>query len=167
MGLRFKKLETNGVKMTQTKVVEMSFIAADAITLNGFNSVEELYNLLKLNCMKSPVIIDQTIKELAIRYNERAAAESEKIYSDPMIKANPAIKEAHIANAILMNNKLKLIADVRSFMVTQCSDDLESLPIFDSTTEYVGNKPTKLLAAEPLTDLANDENLVQYKASIF
>jgi hypothetical protein len=152
------KIEIGGRKYTQTQIVEKSFIAADAITLNGFSSAEELYNLLKINCLGSTFVIDQCLRELAIRFNERAAKESAAIYTDK------DSKDAHVTNVVLMDNKLKIIADVRSFIATQNAENLETLPIFDSTINYIGCDPSAISIEGRHKENEDIDNVVMYKS---
>ena len=157
MGFKMKKVIVGEGEerksYSATKVTELAYTAADAITLNGFNSVKELNDLLTVNCKGSNVIINQCLKELAIRYNERATKESELIHLDP------DLRNAHITNCVLMNNKLKIIADARTYVATNCSDNIQALPIFAMQTNYIGCEPSSL---ENVTE-DKEEKVVTYR----
>ncbi len=129
MGL-FKKVVVNGNKLSPAKVTELALRAVDSIALTSFSSTEELYRLLNINCMGSDVVIDEALKELANTYNSRAAKDSELLHN---VSSNQGLKESYITNIVLMDEKLKMIADVRSYIAMHkiSEKDLKELPLND------------------------------------
>ena len=123
MGL-FKKFEVGGKKISPGKVTDLAIRAVDSIALTGFTSTEELYRLLTVNCMGSDVILDEALKELARTYNDRAAKESEALHST--LSSFVGMKESHVTNIVLMDDKLKMIADVRSYIAMQKLSEKET-----------------------------------------
>lgn len=115
MGL-FRKVNVNGQNLSSTKITELSLSAVDAIMLTGFQSTEELYSLLNVNCMSSDLIIDECLKELANIYNKAATKNSELLHQP---SCNPNLKESYITNVVLIGDKIKMISDVRSYIALQ------------------------------------------------
>lgn len=140
MGL-FKKVIVNGNKFSPAKVTELALRAVDSIALTGFSSTEELYRLLNVNCMGSDVVIDEALKELANTYNNRAAKDSELLHN---VSSNQGLKESYITNIVLMDDKLKMIADVRSYIAIQkvSEKDLKNLPLNDIEPEELMDTST-------------------------
>lgn len=160
MKLLRNRIEIGGQKYTETQILEKALIASEAIILNGFNSAEELYNLLKINCLDSSPVMNKCLTELSMKYNDSVNKESEGVFFQTYSVNDKTTRDAHIANIVLMGNKIKIIADVRSFLATKEARNLENLPIFDTCTNYVGFNPSMLSID---SESENMENVVNYK----
>ena len=163
MKLFRSRIEIGGQKYTETQILEKALVASKAIILNGFNSAEELYNLLRINCLDSSPVINKCLAQLALKYNESATHEAEAIFE---IYNDNTSRDSHVANTVLMDNKLKIIADVRSFIATKCADNLEALPIFENSVNYVGADPSNLAIETNNQTNVLDEKVVAYKNSM-
>lgn len=132
----FKKVNVNGEKCSPAKCTELALRAVDSIMMTGFSTTEELYSLLKVNCMGSDLIIDEALKELARSYNDRAAKDSELLHKQD---SYPGLKDSYITNIVLMDEKLKMIADVRSYIAMQTITDkeLKELPINETPENLI------------------------------
>lgn len=150
MGLLFRKVDINGTKISEAKLTDLALRAVDSITLTGFTTTEELYSLLKVNCMGSERIMDEALKELALVYNQRAAKDSQLLYNTNIY---PGLKESYITNVVLMDDKLKMIADVRSYIALHSisKDEAQELPITTNETDYIdaSNIISSIAAAVP------------------
>jgi len=104
--------------------------------MTGFSSTEELYSLLKVNCMGSDLIIDEALRELANVYNNRAAKDAELLHKQDSFQG---LKESYITNIVLMDDKLKMIADIRSYIAMQkiSEKELQELPINTEPEELI------------------------------
>ena len=132
----FRKNVINGENVSPAKCTELALRAVDSIMMTGFSSTEELYSLLKVNCMGSDLIIDEALRELASSYNTRAAKDAELLHRQDSIQA---LKESYITNIVLMDDKLKMIADVRSYIAMQkvSEKELKELPINDEPEDMI------------------------------
>lgn len=149
----FKRFNINGKSYSPAKCTELALRAVDSIMMTGFTTTEELYSLLKVNCMGSDLIIDEAIKELARSYNARAAKDAELLHKESSYQS---LKESYITNIVLMDDKLKMIADVRSFIAMQkiSEKELKELPINDSAENFidVNNVISSIASAVPSSD---------------
>ena len=132
----FKKNVINGQKCSPAKCTEFALRAVDSIMMTGFSSTEELYSLLKVNCMGSDLIIDEALRELANTYNNRAAKDAELLHKQDSFQG---LKESYITNIVLMDDKLKMIADIRSYIAMQkiSEKELQELPINTEPEELI------------------------------
>ena len=137
----FKKNIINGQKCSPAKCTELALRAVDSIMMTGFSSTEELYSLLKVNCMGSDLIIDEALRELANSYNNRAAKDAELLHQQGSFQG---LKESYITNIVLMDDKLKMIADIRSYIAMQkiSEKELKELPINDEPEDMIEDVST-------------------------
>jgi hypothetical protein len=132
----FRKNVINGQNVSPAKCTELALRAVDSIMMTGFSSTEELYSLLKVNCMGSDLIIDEALRELANTYNNRAAKDAELLHKQDSFQG---LKESYITNIVLMDDKLKMIADIRSYIAMQkiSEKELQELPINTEPEELI------------------------------
>ena len=132
----FRKNVINGENVSPAKCTELALRAVDSIMMTGFSSTEELYSLLKVNCMGSDLIIDEALRELANSYNTRAAKDAELLHRQNSFQG---LKESYITNIVLMDDKLKMIADIRSYIAMQkvSEKELKELPINDEPEDMI------------------------------